>query len=153
MPPATPPITTIRFISSPFKKKLPCQIDATWSSALILNFLEHVKETVHGLDRDLPVQPAKDAFSNVRVDDSARQRIHGALDRRDLGENVLAGTLFLDHPADTADLTLDSVQPENHLCPVFFIVQISHGFILSDTHTGYKYHHDTRQCQVGYLEM
>src|SRR4029077_18635306 len=51
------------------------------------------------------------AVAEVLVEQAERHRLQGAVDRADLGEDVDAGLVLVDHLRDATDLALDPAQP------------------------------------------
>ena len=52
-----------------------------------------------------------DAVSEVVLDEADRDALERALDRGDLGQDVDAVDVLVDHPLESADLALDPPQP------------------------------------------
>src|SRR5829696_509687 len=67
------------------------------------------------------LEGARDAVVHVLVEDLERDALEGSRGGRDLGEDVDAVALVLDHPLDPAHLSLDPVQPLDERVLLFHV--------------------------------
>ena len=85
-----------------------------------MSWLARARETLHGLEQLLGLrrgvrrvaglERAGDAVADVLVEDLERERLERRVDGGDLGEDVDAVAVVLDHPLDAAHLAFDAVQ-------------------------------------------
>src|SRR5207247_6394765 len=74
-------------------------------------------------------ESAGDAVFDVLVEDLERERLERRIHSRDLGEDVDAVAVVLDHPLDPADLSFDPVQALDERALVF---RVPVGLLLAD---------------------
>src|SRR6266511_133257 len=93
------------------------------------------RESLHGFEQLLGLRAgsghvarserAGDAVAHVLVEDLEGERLECGVDGRDLGEDVDAVAVLLDHPFDPADLSLDAVEALDE-CVLVFRVSVVH---------------------------